>query len=375
VLVFGGGYDPAQDSTYQLADAYGNSIYVVNATTGARVWEITDTGSSTLNIADMDNSIPADVKAIDIDQDGYLDRIYAIDVIGRIFRVDFDNSGSDTTVAGGGLIASLNKPDASSTCAAGSPDVSGAVPADCQRRFYNGLDTAIMTGYPVSPYLQISVGSGYRAHPVSVTGIQDRFYALFDENVLNTVATADYATEYHWTESNLVNVTEIDTSGGAVGETAYSAAASNLQAALTQTGVHGWYLNMEGTEEKVLSESVTLGGKTVFTTYLRDTSNVDVCKPNLGTGRIYVVDSFNGLPIADLDSGTVFDAANTQTPVKDDRFKDLGRAGIPSDPLVVFREDDTGKIVPMIVVSTELPLPPGLFGSNNYVKTWWIDAQ
>ncbi|MEW8019207.1 MAG: PQQ-binding-like beta-propeller repeat protein, partial [gamma proteobacterium symbiont of Phacoides pectinatus] len=90
MLVFGGGYDPAQDDTYQLADSYGNSIYVVNAETGALVWEISDSGAD-LNISSMDNSIPADVKVIDLDEDGYPDRLYAVDVVGRVFRVDFSN--------------------------------------------------------------------------------------------------------------------------------------------------------------------------------------------------------------------------------------------------------------------------------------------
>ncbi|OQX34458.1 MAG: hypothetical protein B0D96_09245 [Candidatus Sedimenticola endophacoides] len=372
VLVFGGGYDPAQDDTYQLADSYGNSIYVVNAETGALVWEISDSGAD-LNISAMDNSIPADVKVIDLDEDGYPDRIYAVDVVGRIFRVDFSNSGSQTTIAGGGRLASLFATnDLGPTCDEGAP-VSGVAGA-CQRRFYNSPDIAVMTGYPVSPYVQIGVGSGYRAHPVEVSGIEDRFFMLFDEHVLDVVASGDYSTEYGWTESNLVDVTEINVTTSEEGQSPYSAASANVQARLTASNIHGWYIEMEGEEEKVLSDAVTLGGKLVFTTYLRDSTQVTACEPDLGQGRIYVVDAFNGLPIANLNDGTIL-SESTITPTKDARHKDLGRLGIPTDPIVVFRETDDGKIEPMVVVSTELPLPPGLFGQNNYIKTWWINEE
>ncbi|MEW7983686.1 MAG: hypothetical protein G8D58_04500 [gamma proteobacterium symbiont of Phacoides pectinatus] len=282
-------------------------------------------------------------------------------------------SGSQTTIAGGGRLASLYATnDLGPTCAVGAP-VSGVAGA-CQRRFYNSPDIAVMTGYPVSPYIQIGVGSGYRAHPVEMSGIEDRFFMLFDEHVLDVVASGDYSTEYGWTESNLVDVTDINVTTSEAGQSPYSAASANVQAQLAASNIHGWYIEMEGEEEKVLSDAVTLGGKLVFTTYLRDSTQVTACEPDLGQGWIYVVNAFNGLPVANLTDGTLL-SESTIRPTKDARHKDLGRVGIPTDPIVVFRETDDGKIEPMVVVSTELPLPPGLFGQNKYIKTWWINEE
>ncbi len=69
VLVFGGGYDTTQDSAYSRSDTVGRAIYVINADTGAHIWTISD-GSSDLSISQMDSSIPANVKTMDVDEDG-----------------------------------------------------------------------------------------------------------------------------------------------------------------------------------------------------------------------------------------------------------------------------------------------------------------
>ncbi|MES9857029.1 MAG: hypothetical protein ABW166_10540 [Sedimenticola sp.] len=368
VLVFGGGYDTTQDSAYSRSDTVGRAIYVINADTGAHIWTISD-GSSDLSISQMDSSIPANVKTMDVDEDGYIDRIYAVDVVGRIFRIDFDNTTNSTTIHGGGMVASLYD----ETCVEDAP-VAG-VARDCHRRFYNSPDVAVMVGYPVSPFIQIAAGSGYRAHPVTVTGIQDRFYVVFDTNVIDAVDTGDYSSDYHWQEeTNIIDVTTIDQTTPTGDETAYDVAEATAQTALLADGSHGWFIDMDDSlHEQVLSESVTIQGKIIFTTYLRDDTQSNVCEPNLGQGRIHVLGAFNGLPVADLYTGTL--AGELATVTEGDRFKNLDRSGIPSDPLVVFREDSDGNIVPTVVVTTELPLPPGILGQNLYSKTWWIDVD
>ncbi|MES9904911.1 MAG: hypothetical protein ABW168_19825 [Sedimenticola sp.] len=368
VLVFGGGYDTTQDSSYSRSDTVGRAIYVVNADTGALIWSISD-GGTDLSITQMDSSIPANVKTLDVDEDGYLDRIYAVDVAGRMFRIDFSNTTTSTTIHGGGMVASLYD----ATCVEDAP-VAG-VARECHRRFYNSPDVAVMVGYPVSPYVQIAVGSGFRPHPVTVTGIQDRFYVVFDTHVIGAVDTGDYSSEYHWLEeTNIIDVTAIDQTTPTGDDTAYDVAESSAQAALLASDVHGWFIDMDDTlHEQVLSESVTIQGNIIFTTYLRDDTQANACEPNLGQGRIYVLGAFNGLPVADLYTGTL--AGELETVTEGDRFKDLDRSGIPSDPLVVFREDSEGNIVPTVVVTTELPLPPGILGQNLYSKTWWIDVD
>ncbi|MCK4834357.1 MAG: hypothetical protein KAT12_06250, partial [Gammaproteobacteria bacterium] len=90
VLMFGGGYDPAQDSaTVRTPDSEGRAIFIADATTGERLWSGGKNGD--VAVTDMEYSIPARVKPLDISGDGFIDRLYAADMGGQIFRFDIDN--------------------------------------------------------------------------------------------------------------------------------------------------------------------------------------------------------------------------------------------------------------------------------------------
>ena len=175
VLVFGGGYD---DDRYDLdADdpddgvSIGRAVYVVEALTGTRRWAIGPAGTAEtydLELASLEDSIPGEVRILDLYDDGVMDRLYFADIRGRIFRADFSNTATATSYYGGGLIASLT--DTSSCNWMASPN-------SC-RLFYNSLDVAVMTGFPVAPYIQLAMGSGFRAHPKNLQ-TQDRFYVVY----------------------------------------------------------------------------------------------------------------------------------------------------------------------------------------------------
>jgi type IV pilus assembly protein PilY1 len=352
VLVFGGGYDPAQDDAYSRTDSMGRAIYVVNAKTGEVIWQI-DSSNYT---EEMVSSIPTSIITVDVLENGYMDRLYAVDVVGRVFRVDFDNTGSSSSIYGGGLVASLM----TESCAEGAP-VSGVAEV-CQRRFYNAPDVAVMSGKP--NYVQIAVGSGFRAHPVMVTGIQDNFYVVFDPNVSKGVLKADYAADYHWAQSSgttgIIDMTTF-VLGQSVSDTNATASAK-----VSQPDVHGWYINMElASNEKVLSRSLTIDGKIIFTTYLRSAGQANACIPDLGQGRIYVLNPFNGMPVTDFTDEGYTDVSTVDD---DDRYDDLGRGGIPPDPVIYF--DDTG---PRVLVGTEIQ--DNLLPTTPYNKTWWIDVE
>ncbi|OOZ35626.1 pilus assembly protein [Solemya velesiana gill symbiont] len=388
VLVFGGGYDPDQDDAYSFSDTQGRAIYVVDAYTGEPLWTVSGEAASTtptqpsggasgtMLIPEMDNSIPAEVQPADIDSDGYLDRIYAVDVVGRVFRIDFDilpnGDSTSTQMYGGGMVAALND----SSCDEEAP--TDGVADACHRRFYNKPDVAVMVGYPAAPYVQVAVGSGYRAWPASVSGIQDRFYVLFDENVIDPLLSSVYGTgageQYHWTEdSDLANLTDIP---GDVSD--YSGAQTAAETALGNK--HGWYFNLELTtdaggtvtsHEKVLSDSVTFNGLILFTTYIRSSEDeANVCEPSLGSGRFYAVNAFNGLPVGDINQGVFFTEDTARSDFSEaDRYMNLGRKGIPTTPQIILTDEG-----PRVIVTTEL-IPEGLLDSDLFSKKWWLDAK
>ena len=372
VLVFGGGYDEDydRDGTQDPGDGVnmGRAVYVVEALTGNKRFEIVDSSGTTDSgtLAILTDSVPAQVQVLDLYDDGIMDRLYFSDVVGRVFRVDFDNSGTTTSLYGGGVVATLG--DAAEI----ARDCTDETELQC-RLFYNSLDVAVMTGFPRSPYIQLAMGSGFRAHPKNTT-IQDRFYVVYDEKVLNLIDTDDYGSEYGYSESDLANVSTI-ASG------TYDTVSSDLTAILTDASKHGWYVNMnQSLGEKVLSESVTVGGQVFFTTYAPiQVGATNVCAPNLGEGRIYLVNAFNGLPEATLGGDTLVDYDDinlldkTDNPSETNRWQLLPRQGMPTDPTIVFKEKSDGTIEPNLIVGTLMPLPADLIKANPVRATWWVE--
>jgi type IV pilus assembly protein PilY1 len=290
-----------------------------------------------------------------------MDRLYFADIRGRIFRADFSNTpGEPTSFFGGGLVASLTD---TSNCNW------GASPNAC-RLFYNSLDVAVMTGFPVAPYIQLAMGSGFRAHPKSLQ-TQDRFYVVYDQKVVDLIPSSEYSEFYGtngYTEAdNLANVTSIPA------DTTYAAQENALTVKLTQPDIHGWYLDMDQSRgEKVISESLTIGGQIFFSTYLPTSgSDADICSTGLGQGRIYLVNAFNGLPEATLGDGLITLLAPTDTVKETQRYTALPRDGMPTDPSIVFKQKNDGSIQPNLVVGTQMPLPPELIKTKPIRRTWW----
>ena len=127
VAFFAGGYDENQD-TGSAFDAIaspalatkGRAIYMVNAKTGALLWRAAyDSASSEseseLNLPEMTYAIPSDLRVLDVNADGYADRIYVGDLGGQIWRFDMTTpkiTGQKFRITGG-VIANLSKNSAS----------------------------------------------------------------------------------------------------------------------------------------------------------------------------------------------------------------------------------------------------------------------
>lgn len=261
VLIAGGGYDPSEDGTTtsgptsRQSNIVGNTVYIIDAITGNVLWDAYSDLPSTQGT--MTNAISADVAPIDRDADGLVDLIYATDVGGRVWRFDLNQKGQG--FATGGVIADLNSSDTSG--------ISG------NRRFYNRPDIAYIKK-PGDPFVLISIGSGYRAHPLN-QDISDSLFLIKDTNGLNgspdsyvTIVKSDLA---DWTSSQSVYVDP------ETGEKDYQVNAPN-----------GWYLDMTGIGEKILAPTLTLDGIITANSFA-PTSDLDAaqCSGNLGRSYTY----------------------------------------------------------------------------------------
>jgi type IV pilus assembly protein PilY1 len=317
VLLFGGGYDVNQDTETAGTDTTGNAVYMIDADTGARLWWAGKTSSgASLELADMSYSMPAAVMTGDLNADGYTDIMFAVDMGGQVWRFDFNNSGSDTTITGG-VVARLDGTNANE-----------------RRRFYNKPDVSLLDVNGSVKYA-VAIGSGYRAHPLS-TATQDRFYMLYFGNVYSPPATYTALTE-----SDLVDVT------------------SNLTPDLSTAS--GWRMDLQ-TGEKVLANSLTVDGMVFFTTYKPDSSVTNSCAPSQGVGRLYALNAADAAPVQNLDgAGTLANLTLT------DRYKTLIRGGIQPEPRLIFTDGDH----PVLVVGPEKIDDLDL--TNPLKRTSWTD--
>jgi type IV pilus assembly protein PilY1 len=309
VVVIGGGYDTRHDlDTPSGGNDAGNSIYIVEATTGTVLWRgsktaaasVTKTFSASGRPA-MDYSFPGEIRVLDLNGDKLMDRMYAADMGGQIWRFDVTNGNSAANLIAGGVIAQLG---------AARPTGDPAPTAAENRRFYYAPDIArVNTG--TQHYIHIGIGSGHREHPLGTVN-SDRFYALRDTDVapMNQAAFDGYSIIR---EANLPPVTTTNHT--------------------VQTGDRGWRIDLQA-GEKVLAEARTISNSVFFTTF-RPGVTPSSCQPQPGFNRLYRVNVNNGAPVLNLDGGL----ATEPLSMADMYVESTG--SIPSTSQVVFVSRDT----------------------------------
>jgi len=277
----------------------------------------------------MKFSFPGEITALDMDNNGYVDRLYAGDVGGNIWRFDV----GDTTVS---------KWTATRIFSA-NPGYGDA--SDTGRKIFYKPSAVVEPGNLAILYF----GTGDREHPLN-RDVIDRLYALKDKGQSATM-----------TESNLVDVTldllqtTTDTSG--------ANSIANLLAQLNAAESYGWYIKLDqNSGEKVLASPTVFNKVAYFTTYApKTTTDPDPCQTsNLGTARLYAVDYLTGEAVLNYDrlnDTAVIDNKRAksvpgQVLVRSDRSVTLG-SGIPSGIVLIINPN--GGLKALIGVGGVIP--------------------
>lgn len=305
VLVFGGGYDDAQENYSYVRDTSGHRIYMVDAQTGDLLWYAggpEGTGTPDLALESMTNSIPSRVSVIDLDGDAFADRMYASDMGGRVWRFDIFNGNARSTLVSGGVFARL-----------GAGDSAGAG-IENARRFYYSPDVALIQRRGADAYYNLAIGSGYRGHPLH-TETRDRFYALRDKLPFAKLTQAQYDAFDIITESDLVDITD------------------NPASTSVSTSARGWRLELRlngWVGEKVLAEATTINGVILFPSYQpTPAATVNPCVPTTGINRVYALSVDSGRPALDFNDDNQITAADMST--------ELAQSGIAGEVSFAFQ--------------------------------------
>jgi len=272
-VVFGAGYDNCEDdedpNTACASVTKGRGIVVMNAHDGpstAGDFRFIDPGSGA-------GRFVADMTAVDINGDGYVDVLYAVDTRGNIWRINT----SDPSASYNGY-ASVNDWPVTLVASVGQWGASAS-----ERRKFMYAPSVVVLGSQAT----ILVGTGDREKPSSSSNaaqVVNRFYGIRDK--VTQTASVTPIIGYGSAPDHLYNVTGV-TGIDPITLAAYS----------------GWYLNLSSTTtpyEQVVTAPLTIGGVTYFSTYqAKANAGSNTCN-NLGTARAYQIDFQTGTAVAGL---------------------------------------------------------------------------
>lgn len=331
VLIFGSGYaadeeDKASGSARTSLSASG--VYVVDADTGARLAFIEQPAGV------HKYSFAADVTLADTDFDGSVDRLYAVDTGGNLFRFDIDTTAAPGTSWTSYHIASVG-------------DVGNDGGTDARKFLFAPELLGFTDPTTKLPGMGVFIGSGDREHPLQHpvvptcpayyggaaslgSAVQEGFFAVMDRVQKGANAAVVNADPIVLSDLQLVNADP----------------ANQVAFSLSST-YSGWYLKLSHEtdvpantsdldEEKVVNAPRLVGGVLKFATNtprLPDTSK-GICS-NLGDALNYSVNPLTGIytsvPIEGgglpptITSGIVMIGDNPY-------YAEIGGAKRPTDP-------------------------------------------
>lgn len=262
VLVFGAGYDTAQDSEPPAANTMGRGIFIVNAETGALVWSANAscaTSSTCLNVPGMTAAIPSDITFIDRDNDGRTDKLYFGDTAGNVWRAD---------------VSAAARTDWSVTRLAALGCSAGACTSGTPRKFFFPPAVVMVGGTGATgSYDAVMLASGDREHPLydtatnSAYNVSNQLYFIKDTGTaVGTAVTHDVVAS-----TGLFDATN----------TAYNGTRN------------GYYITFS-TGEKSVNAAITVFGTTYLGTNKPIAPSTTSCASNLGEAKGYALNPFTG---------------------------------------------------------------------------------
>jgi len=258
VVVLGGGYDAAAEDASSAgagagATTMGNAVYVLDAIDGTLLKTFT-TLANTSPVESIPRSIAADITLVDTDYDLIVDRAYAADTGGHIYRVDFETPAGNAPANW-----TLYK----------VADLSGGTTTE--RKFFFAPDVVLTANF-----VELGVGSGDREKPL-LSATQDHYFQIFDRNITKGAPTSVGYTPITWS-----SLTPASDSG--------STPASGCYVTLAQG-------------EKVVNASASIGGNSYFGTNQPTALASNTCSTNLGLAKAYVMPLFCTTPTVSVLTG------------------------------------------------------------------------
>lgn len=271
VLIMGAGYAPEQDADPVASDdSMGRGVLILDAVTGKVVWaaladcdgvDLASDGVCVSTGAPTD-AVAADVTLVDRNSDGFVDRVYAADVGGNIWRVDLDPNGF------GGVSTPADWKITKLAALGGT--------GNSARKFLFAPDVITTSGFDA-----VMAVSGDREHPLYTNdttagmayNVQNRIYMIKDTQTGALMTTGFTAL----TDGNLEPNPD-----------------QTLSFDATADSVKGYYIDLPNDGEKGVNAPVTVAGKTYFGTNYPEKPSASSCTADLGIALAYTLDFNTG---------------------------------------------------------------------------------
>ncbi|MCE2596526.1 hypothetical protein K6Y31_17155 [Motilimonas cestriensis] len=280
VFIFGAGYDVNKDSCSgadNCKDTEGRGIFIVNAKTGQHIWS-NNVACNATDAHCMQHSIPSEIATLDSNSDGIVDRLYAGDTGGNLWRIDLkgDSPKAWSTIKLAKLSDDTSKGDRRIFT---PPTIARSLIQKVIKvdKNYQVYDQAVD---------MVLVGTGNRAKPASDISNQDTFVMIKDTHILpTTFGSGGVEKPTPIAFDDLFNITSnpIESS-------------TDLMLSRANLSSHsGWRYEFKGNGEKSLGGALVLAGTVYFSSFSPNaTSNLQCGIGDLGLGKLYAVNLFDG---------------------------------------------------------------------------------
>ena len=300
VAFVGAGFD-STFANYNSGNKKSEGFFVIDLSNGAKLWEYYNATGSTDDRQYMNFGIPASPTAVDLNNDGYIDRVYIGDVGGQLWKFDLS---APATVSAGLVTNWTGKRLFSAASSQANPPTAGEYyPAQA-------IFTSPALAYDGYNNLWVFFGTGDRYHPNNTAS--NRFYGIKENTTMTNGSTL--------TESSLTNLTS---GSGSV--------------------TQGWYIVLNS-NEKVLAAADVFNSAVLFTTFTPTT--VAVCGGGGGDAKLYAVNMTTGDAAFNLSTGATLPSGQAALAAA----KSIG-TGIPSRPVVIMSQSGN-RATPYVITGT-----------------------
>lgn len=353
VLLFGGGYDSRYDDQASVDELNeGSALFLVDAKTGKRLWSAGHSSAfhHEFKHSSMRYSFPSDVSVMDANGDGIADYVYAVDIIGQLWRFDFASKISSVSKdISGGLIATVSN-----------------VSAQQPRRFFSMPDVSLFSLRGGSAHNVVAIASGNRASPNEQSS-GDGVFIIKDFNVFAKPKS------YFYQDGKVVGLSALKV----INQQKSTNSLLGVRQELNQASQSHGFIYYFATNEKNLSGSITYGGKILMTSYQPPSAqtNLSSCEapPPLGATKLVAVDLGRLLEFS-VVSWQASDVVSETS---------LGHIGLPPKPVIYITQKCTEKcetdaptmtnkaVVCMGLECSDDPIPDKPF----WYKTYWRERN